>query len=447
MYKYTKKGQRYTERIGPRDYSKYNSDDGYYYSHVQTENNKPDVPLFAKLDTIESHYGKGVKSYFTYVNFIIVINFIYVLCGVISWGMFMNENKNKFEFQDFIITNYIKNVSDKYWFWTNCTVLILCFFSGMFYYIFDKISAKCSTGNEQGYMTLGHHDTKHLDDYIFDNSAKKTRYLISIGLTTFSLTLTISIFAGILLLERNLIARFGDVKLFYNISLSVVFNFLTSFIFVLCNAIWKYMSIKLTDLENNPTWSKYRISQSLKLIIFKLVSAIMLFILISVILNPLNDCMDTQYATNFFFIVVIDAFVINFIVEICVPLVGRSIRKCLNCDEKEKPEFNISEELQQLFYRQFILNLGFIVFPMLSGVGFVGMLCQYVFDRIKLKYVCSDPHYVDNSFLLFFVISSVILAFLTLIAFPNGFLWMGFLPKLLPEGFQNCSMTGAINRL
>ena len=444
MYRHTKRGQRYTQRMTEHEESRYNDD--VYYGNIYNENTKPSVPLFAKLETIESHYGKGVRSYFTYVNFIILLNFIYVLCGVISWGMFMNQNKNPFDFQDFFITNYVKNVSDKYWFWTNCTILFLSFSSGVLYYIFYKISIKCSTDGT--YMSInGGGESSYHNDNILDNMVKNTRYMLSIGLTMVSLSITISIFAGILLLERNIIVRFGDISLFYNITLSTIFNFLTSFIFVLCNNIWKYISFKLTDLENNSTWSKYRISQSLKLIIFKLVSSIVLFVLISVILNPLNDCMDTQYATNFMFIVVIDAFFINFVVEICFPLIGRAIRKCLNCEEKEKPEFNISEELQQLFYRQFILNLAFIVFPMISVVGFVGMLFQYLFDRIKLKYVCSDPHYVDNSFLVFFVISSIVMGFLTLIAFPNGFMWMLFLPKFLPSGFQNCSMTDVISRL
>lgn len=446
MIRYSKRGQKYVERVSTYQHIQYSGDGHSSHSHttrgvLSEDGDRPNVSLFANLSTIEQYYGKGVRSYFSYVNFMILMNFIFLICGAVSWGLYMKDKSpTQFELQDFFITNY-KQTSEIYWFWTNITMFVLYLTYPIIYYAVEKLISKKKldeyTGNSDG----------EENDTIWENDKKRTMYVLSITLTLFVIAVTTTIFFGLLLLEKNLILKFGNVLLFDKISLSVTFNFVISFVFVFLNGIWKSLSFKLTNLENNQTWSAYRISQAFKLISFKLISAISLFTLTPFILDPLNSCIETQNAENFFFIVVMDAFFINFVAEICLPLITRAVRKGLRLEEKEKPEFNISEELQQLFYRQLILNIAFIVFPMISAIGFLGLLCQYLFDRIKFKYVCSDTHYVEQSFVTFLVICSSILGLLTLITFPNGGLWMLFLPKLLPIGYQNCTMTGAIDRL
>ena len=132
------------------------------------------------------------------------------------------------------------------------------------------------------------------------------------------------------------------------------------------------------------------------------------------------------------------------------PIVLRKLRQCLGSsasDEELRPEFDLSEQFLQVLYRQFILYIGILVFPLIGILGVVGNLVEYPLDRLQLLRLCKEPHYIidtHGSFLLIFLLIVGIVAFLM---YPNGAFWVLFLPDFLPAGARNCTMAGAISRL
>merc|ERR1711991_95060 len=138
------------------------------------------------------------------------------------------------------------------------------------------------------------------------------------------------------------------------------------------------------------------------------------------------------------------------LLQIFGPIVVRKLRLCCGSkksDEELRPEFDLSEQFLSVLYRQFILYVGILVFPLIGLRGVVGNLIEYPIDRLQLLRLCQDPHYIidtHGTFLLIFLLLVGVVAFLM---YPNGAFWVLFLPQYLPTNFQNCSMTDAISRL
>lgn len=93
------------------------------------------------------------------------------------------------------------------------------------------------------------------------------------------------------------------------------------------------------------------------------------------------------------------------------------------------------------------MYIGIIVFPLLSVIAFIGSFIQYGVSLARLNYVCEDTHIINEKPGLFLFAFSTVAAFAAFITYPNGALWVMFFPNYLPNGFVNCSMTGAIYRL
>lgn len=92
-------------------------------------------------------------------------------------------------------------------------------------------------------------------------------------------------------------------------------------------------------------------------------------------IQPLNGCSFEQAGIQFFLVAIIDV-AVSLVLQLCVPLIVRRF-----WPDREKPEFNISEELLVLVHRQFISFIGVMVFPMLSIMTLIGNLIQYVCCR------------------------------------------------------------------
>jgi hypothetical protein len=107
----------------------------------------------------------------------------------------------------------------------------------------------------------------------------------------------------------------------------------------------------------------------------------------------------------------------------------------------------VAEDLLQILFRQFIIYIGFFTFPLIGVLGLLSSLSEYAVDRFRLARVCADPHYLPERPGGFLLVFSLVVACGAFITYPNGALWIIFLPQFLPNNFQNCTVVGAINRL
>ena len=92
--------------------------------------------------------------------------------------------------------------------------------------------------------------------------------------------------------------------------------------------------------------------------------------IIALVIQPPNGCSFEQAGIQFFLVAIIDI-AVSLVLQLCLPLIVNRV-----APDREKPEFNISEELLVLVHRQFISFIGVMVFPMLSIITLIGNLIQ-----------------------------------------------------------------------
>lgn len=450
--KHTKKGQKYAARLPILD-----RDSGPWHGGSRNITNRNFISLlddnafnqvnprvFDNLDVLEEKFGLGTRLYFTFSKLVIICNALIAICGITSW-MFFLFDKNKtwsFTIMDVFVSNYTASMRP-IWYWSNCAVFILWGLVGPAYFIYEQIAYR----NQKRQADENYWD---YEDMIEENTLKSTQYIRSILLFVLSVGVVGGALYGLLYAQNYVSIKYpSQVILHSGITTSTVMSIPVTIVFVVSNLIWNSLSYVLTTYENNQRWSHFRISQSLKLIMFKIITTTVLYTLMAIVLSQSKEtCLMQSSGTNFFFIVLFDAISTLFLAEIIAPLLNRWIRSrclawgCSCCNNSNtEPEFTISQELLQTMYRQFIVCIGFIVFPLIGSFAFIISLLQYPVDKIKLIYVCKDPQYIQEFLGPFLLIYSAVIATAVLLTFPNGILWMQFVPSILPMGYQNCTMT------
>lgn len=404
-------------------------------------------PLKIGLDTIEIKYGAGTRLYFTFLKFIFSINVVIGLCGLISWLFFIfDPNKTTpFQWTDLYVSNYLRYYSDKYWFYCNIIIFSVWILAIPVYFIWERYIFK------RIYPSFGN-NVPFQNDFIYDNVAKPSRYWLGILLTLIALGISTGVFYGLLQLQNYMSVNIKNGTVIFGLTTNTLMGIPVSLSFVISNLLWNYFSQKVTEKENYKRWTHFRISRSLKLILFKILSATILYTLIATVLiePPNNNCSIQNSATNFLTTVLIDALLLT-LVDTFVPLLGRRLKMWWYQLESDDPslsiEFNVSEDLLQIMYRQFIICIAILVFPLVGIFACLVNLLQYGIDKYRLLRICKDPQYIEEKLGLAMFIFIVINMIASTITYPNGALWILFLPKLLPDGFQNCTMAGVINRL
>jgi hypothetical protein len=449
QYSFTKYGQPYI----PRDdipVMVHRSKSRQFLPGEDTDENNP---LKISLDKIEKNFGPGTRLYFTFLKFMFFVTCFVGLVAFISWIVFLADPDKTwgFTWADFFVSNYpASTASSRYWFWSNVVIYIIYNLSVPVYFIWEFCIYSEKHPTYQAFNK----------DIIPENIHKKPRYYIGGVIMLGALMVATGIFYGFLSLQDYVSIRQTSGSGTSNGSGAIIFGFTANTLmgipvsvsFIVCNMVWNYFSVWITQLENHKRWGTFRFSRSLKITLYKILSATILYLLIALVLTvpPSNQCLLQNSGINFLFTIVIDGLIIVF-VETLAPILYRKAKiKWWAADEEDesiKPDFDISEEILQVVYRHFILYLGLMIAPIIGLLGIIVNGIQFYIDRYRIFRVCKKPQYISTKLgtvMLMFVIINVLAVTIT---YPNGYLWLLFVPDSLPSGFQNCTIVGAIHNL
>jgi len=375
----------------------------------------------------------------------------------------VDENRPEpFTYRDFFVSSYVRPNQDKSWFGTGCASIFLWFIFGGGYFLWEHFV----------YTPLPTHDNIWaMDDkdeieknLRWTERERAVRRLATILLSLAVLAACAAILYGLIELQ-NYLQRNVNITLPY-VEMSVVWSIVVSLVLVLMNIAWNPVSLQITRLERHKTWSHFRIWHAFKLIIFKLVLATVLYLLVAIVLEEPSGssapaCPMLDAGTKFLLILVFDVTLGN-LVEVLGPGVRRGCFKlqcCRKCrgtgsDEDLKPDFNIAEEYLQVLYRQFILYVGTLVFPLIGILGFIANLIEYPIDKYRMLRVCREPRRVEQKMGRFLFAFMMMVGIVGMLTYPNGALWMLWAPTKLPTNFRDtpsggvrCPMYNAIGRI
>lgn len=388
---YTKKGQHY--RLRSRG-ELCNDSNGTY-----------------SLDAIENRHGVGTRLYFCFLISVIISNVIIMIISVSSW--ISSVSKAPFEWSSFFISGYT-NSAATVWFGTMSSILGVWFLFGPCYYCWER------------FLFHKKNDSTHQD--LIEQNGQQTRGVV-VGFMI--MCVFIGIGGGLLYGLVSAQAYVGGTNTVNGILMSIC----VSIGYVVVVQSWGFLSYLVTDFERNQTWFAFRMSQAFKLITFKILMTTLLYLILALVL-PVDNSSCAFYAAGIQFLITIFLDLIASIaVQIVVPLTYHRVKP-----DAQKSEFNMAEELLIICHRQFILYIGVLVFPLLSILVVIGNIIQYPIDVIRLRYICEDSHIIEEQpglFLFMFITLASVAALLT---YPNGALWVLFLPHNLPIGFHNCSI-------
>jgi len=110
----------------------------------------------------------------------------------------------------------------------------------------------------------------------------------------------------------------------------------------------------------------------------------------------------------------------------------------MGANDQSKPDFNLAEEYLELLYRQYIIYMGSMTFPMITMVGFLGNILEFFLDKYRMLYICRKRPKVDahmKKFLTFFLVVSALFSIFT---FPYGAMWVLGAKSFGPLELSNC---------
>lgn len=395
------------------------------------------VPLgvFCSLDDIERRYGAGMRLYFSFVKFVFCSNILLCICGVIGWSIFLADpNKpSGFLWTDFFVSSYLQS---NYWFWPNIVIFISLWLVVPAYFLWERYAFKRIIPKEK----------LEQNDVILENLHFTANYYWAIGATATLCALGIAsaVFYGLIEAQRYVSTSVeANNVIVFNLTANSLMSIPVSLSFVICNAVWDKVSFFVTQREHNRTWFRFRLSQALKLIVFKVATATVLYAMIATLLPSGSGCLMQNSGINFVVSIFIDIILITVVLQTCIPTLWSYYLSKRSDPNPKRTEFDLSEQLLLLLYRQFLLYISVLVVPPIGVLGLIALCIQYPLDKWKLTTLCkqySPPRLMQESpglWLLSFMLFITLAAFLT---YPNGALWMLFVPKALPVGFQNCSV-------
>jgi len=196
------------------------------------------------------------------------------------------------------------------------------------------------------------------------------------------------------------------------------------------NFAWSVICRKLTEFEKHLYYSDHRRWDCFKMFVFKVLNVLVLFYVKRLeILNSNDDCPLRSMANQFAILILFDISVTQ-IFEIGIPYIQA---KWLNPQkensgdksyEDSKPQFILSDEYVEIVYRQFLVGLGFFVFPLLPLLALLGSLIEYWADKFRLLRVAGKPKRTNQTYknvlTFFFFFSGLGL----LLGYPNGAIWI-----------------------
>lgn len=248
--------------------------------------------------------------------------------------------------------------------------------------------------------------------------------------------------------------------------LATIISLLSGVLLSLLCVIWTPINGVLTRLEYHTHWSHFRLSQAAKLLGFRIVLLVAMFVLSSKVLlvqlsisGGIAECTMLDIGGRILIILISDFLMSNGLALLFAAIAVWLRRKLwrfkfmrprggvFEDDESLRAEFNISNQILATLYRVLLTYLGSLLLPTIAFVSVACFIAEIFVCRALMLRLCKRPHFMESKLGKFMAFWMLAIAFVALIFYPNGVLFMVFAPSSLPPNFRNCTMYKAIQRI
>lgn len=432
-----------------------------------------ELPFRISFDEIERRFGVGTRVYWHFLTFIIVSNLLLGIVMGASFLQYMTTNRAdsvaqvhcfevaapffvvpdgsgaaapvkllfeggvrqelareslapplKFSFNEIFISAYTRANNRGAWIATTVIAVLLThlFPVAFYFYIKKRVLANKQNEYDNPFAFSGLETTQIPGN---DRYTEFTRTLRTIGSIAVYLLLLVISFAIIFSLESQKRDNRGAVTI-ANVD---IIDIAVTLVVTIINAVFGALAGVMTTFEKHLTYAAYRRSHTIKLYSFKILNVSAMYAAVGVV--AISSACPYFDAGRKFLILILTDLVVQNLLEILVPWIKMRVLPLISTkfagsssDEANRPEFDLAQEYLELFYRQFVIYVGFTVFPLLPLCGFIVNLIEYPLDKYRMTKVCQRPKRVDVSMKW---LLSVLLLCNAVIAFalpPLGTVWL-----------------------
>jgi hypothetical protein len=380
--------------------------------------------------TFYRRYGRPVWQYFHLCAFTIFLNFLTALIGLADWALYFTCH--------YQCGSYFNNV------WLICSIILFSlyiasgplFYFSCFFHEKDNCSATFRRGGlteEKGNVAPFDFPERIEEELFVRETSNDEQYFsvpMSVVLSVCFLLAAAGVLCGLVWAQRAVSSN-GD-SLPFGITPFFLMGLLVSIFFSVINIVWSFLSFLITSKEKWTSWQFFQRSHGAKIILVKILLSSIMYLWLSIIITPSTSSCAASEVGNAYLIVIGTELLVSLFVKTLFPTL-------IMCKNKVKTlEFDFSEEMLQIFYKQFIVQLCSFVSPWAGIAALVTSLLEFLIDSLRLKYVCKDPGITIGDFRMTLSLMFLFLAFCSFISYPNGFLWMVIIHETLPFSYRTC---------
>lgn len=368
------------------------------------------------------HFGKGVSSYFVFVQFIAFVNFLMFLMSMLFiFSEAIRQSKLEWSYFVFLTPTF----SGNYVYITLVSIFLLTCI--LLWYRAAVNSERMTAGaagaggvvseiseGDAGQEIIGNDD-------IVSSFCKLKQKLGSPALSIFRFILSvcfIGLFFAYYYCQKSL-----QIWALNTLAITIR-QTLMSLFFVFIDATWRLSCGLITSLESHKYLSTYQKSGCIKSFISRVIMFTIWAFVIHSIKVSLNEPtqMINLLLVNAIVSPLIDVFSIWLYNKCCFFICCGS--NSTMADGQFKHKFNLADEYTQVLFRQYIINQCFLSIPVAPLIGILGCLLETMTDKYKLINLCkvSERHSLKFKCIItsFLFVDTLAMFF----GYPNGFIWM-----------------------
>lgn len=368
-------------------------------SVVQQWNNwKPDFS-FRGWSEIESFYGIGIRVYFDFLVYLLVLNGVLSLFPLVGFFVHLGVGAHVSSFIEFVNLFFASSYSPKLYFpWiglNTANYVIVLVFPFVYWLLVHWTYSR--RGIHDLEEDLG--DPLSSDETIAGNLSVSTRSRMVRIMTSYLLFSSIVAVSGLLssaftTLETVIDEQYQVTVTFWgSLAVSVAISIITTF----TGSLWQNLCYALTNFERHNTWTSWRKHNLFKYVVFKLV---LVYIVVNIRIFFSVQCPIRELGEQYLVQLLLDVFVGN-IAEIIVPPLSSRLLEWWNPEkalaQDNRPEFDVAEEYLELIHRQYIVYCGMVSFPFLPALGVVANFVEFYVDKYRLYKICQKPPLIVGS--------------------------------------------------
>lgn len=383
------------------------------------------------MDEIKKEYGRGVYVYFLMLRFLGFANLLVGLVALVPYIIAEQKGMVLDGIATLFLSSYPKDAFGG-WIISSIVMLVVAVLIGPAWKRYQAHVSRRWTGEAR-------EEEVERDDAIIEYDKNGARVSISSSsrrcrkyISLFIFTLVIGVQAFMTWYLHILLADTTDSIVAQVIALSIT----------VANIVWKSVGKKLTIFEKHSTWTEYREWDTGKVFVLKLCNLMILYIVKTVTAQSgihAQECPLRALGFQFFWLLFYDL-TLNNVVELAAPIGTAFVYKKLGWSFKEgrfdnkkegrgdnasKPPFDLAEEYVEVLYRQVMVFLGMLVFPLLALISAFSFILEHWLDKARLVYVCQKPTTREEPLRGKLVLYLYILTVLAAVAsFPNGAIWV-----------------------